>query len=270
MIQLLNSAFFALLPLSLMLAAGAPLQGQQSVEISGLYQGENLLVVNETNPDGVGFCCYEVRVNGQLTADEVNSHAFEIDLRRQGMVLGKGLSVRLMHRPGCAPRVLNPEVVKPSPGFELLDFEVSSTGDVMWTSSEERGRMPFVLQQFKWDKWVDVVRVDGRGGPGERQYSAVMVPIPGENILRLTHLAPDGTLQVKGEARFSAEVPSVEFNYIQKQQKIEFSKRTQFEIVDAFGTVVLRGNGEQAVLRYLARGEYFVNFGARSETFKKR
>lgn len=130
--------------------------------------------------------------------------------------------------------------------------------------------MPFVLQQFKWGKWVDVVRVDGRGGPGERQYSAVMVPIPGENILRLTHLAPDGTLQVKGEARFSAEVPSVEFNYIQKQQKIEFSKRTQFEIVDAFGTVVLRGNGEQAVLRYLARGEYFVNFGARSETFKKR
>lgn len=244
--------------------------GQQSVELSGLYQGENLLVVNETNPDGVGFCCYEVRVNGQLTADEVNSHAFEIDLRSQGIVLGKGLSVRLMHRPGCAPRILNPEVVKPSPGFELIDFKVSSTGDVVWTSSEERGRMPYVLQQFKWGKWVDVVRVDGRGGPGERHYSARIDPIFGENLLRLTHLAPDGSLEVKGEARFSAEVPQVDFEYNHKKQKIEFSRPTQFEVVDAFGTVVLRGNGRQGVLRYLARGEYFVNFGARSETFKKR
>jgi len=195
--------------------------GQQSVELSGLYQGENLLVVNETNPDGVGFCCYEVRVNGQLTADEVNSHAFEVDLRSQGIVLGKGLSVRLMHRPGCAPRILNPEVVKPSPGFELIDFKVSSTGDVVWTSSEERGRMPYVLQQFKWGKWVDVVRVDGRGGPGERYYSAHIDPIFGENLLRLTHLAPDGSLEVKGEARFSAEVPQVDFEYNHKKQKIE-------------------------------------------------
>ena len=47
--------------------------------------------VNETNPDGVGFCCYEVRVNGQLTADEVNSHAFEVDLRSQGIVFGQRL-----------------------------------------------------------------------------------------------------------------------------------------------------------------------------------
>jgi len=256
--------------LALVLMAWFPLQGQQAVELSGLYQGENLLVVNETNPDGVGFCCYEVRVNGQLTADEVNSHAFEVDLRSQGIVLGKGLSVRLIHRAGCAPRILNPEVVKPSPGFELVNFEASSTGNVMWTSSEERGRMPFVLQQLKWGKWVDVVRVDGLGGPGERQYETKIDPVLGENILRLTHLSPDGTLEVKGEARFSAEVPSVDFSYNAKKQKITFSRKTQFEIVDAFGTVVLRGDGQQAILRYLARGEYFVNFGARSETFKKR
>ena len=244
--------------------------GQQSVELSGLYQGENLLVVNETNPDGVGFCCYEVRVNGQLTADEVNSHAFEIDLRSQGIVLGKGLSVRLMHRPGCAPRILNPEVVKPSPGFELIDFKVSSTGDVVWTSSEERGRMPYVLQQFKWGKWVDVVRVDGRGGPGERHYSAHIDPIFGENLLRLTHLAPDGTLEVKGEARFQGDVPEVAMEYEQKSQVLKFSRSTQYELVNEFGTVVLRGVGSEATLRYLSRGEYFVNFGARTSSLKKR
>lgn len=246
------------------------LRAQQAVELSGSYQGENLLVVNETNPDGVGFCCYEVRVNGRLTADQVNSHAFEIDLRGQGMALGNGVAVRLMHRPGCAPRVLNPEVIAPSPGFELVDFKVVSTGEVAWTSADERGRMPYVLQQFKWGKWVDVLRVDGQGGEGERHYQARIQPIRGENLLRLTHLAPDGALAIKGEASFYAEVPRVEFEYDTKSAVMRFSEPTQFEIVDQYGTVVLSGHGDNAVLRYLARGEYFANFGARSETFKKR
>ena len=73
-----------------MALSATPARAQQAIDVAGLYQGENLLVVNETNPDGVGFCCYEVRVNGLVTADQVNSHAFEIDLRSHGIALGKG------------------------------------------------------------------------------------------------------------------------------------------------------------------------------------
>jgi len=258
-----SAAFLLWLPVSGAVA-------QKAVEVGGLYQGENLLVVNETNPDGVGFCCYEVRVNGQVTADQVNSHAFEIDLRSHGVALGKGVAIRLMHRPGCVPRILNPEVIAPSPGFELVEFRAIADGEVVWVTSEERGRMPFVLQQLKWGKWVDVVRVDGLGGPGERHYHARFKPIRGENILRLTHLAADGALEVKGEARFSSGSPELTFDYDHRSQQIAFSEETQYEVVDAFGTVVLQGHGRDVILRYLARGEYFVNYGARSETFKKR
>ena len=98
-------------------------QAQQTLELGGLYQGENLLVVNDPSADGVGFCCYEVRVNGMLTSDAVNSHAFEVDLGALGLTLGKGLSVRLKHRSGCVPRVLNPEVIQPIPGFQLVSFD---------------------------------------------------------------------------------------------------------------------------------------------------
>ena len=147
----------------------------------GLYQGENLLVVNETNPDGVGFV---ERGAGQWPRDRRPGqlHAFEIDLRSHGIALGKGVAVRLLHRPGCAPRILNPEVIAPSPGFELISFDADDSGEVKWVTSEERGRMPFVLQQLKWDKWVDVVRIDGLGGPGQRHYQTVIQPIRGENI----------------------------------------------------------------------------------------
>ena len=246
------------------------MSGQQSIELGGLYQGENLLVVNEPSADGVGFCCYEVRVNGLITADEVNSHAFEVDLSSLGLPLGKGVSIRLKHRSGCAPRILNPEVVLPSPGFQLVDFKAAPSGEVTWTTIDEHGRMPFVLQQFKWGKWVDVVRLDGRGGPEEQIYTALVQPIRGENLLRLTHLAPDGTLEVKGEARFQGDVPEVTMEYDVKAQVLTFSRSTQYELVDAFGTVVLSGVGREATLRYLARGEYFANFGAGTEILKKR
>ncbi len=243
---------------------------QQTLELGGLYQGENLLVVNDPSADGVGFCCYEVRVNGLLTADAVNSHAFEVDLGALGLTLGKGLSVRLKHRSGCVPRVLNPEVIQPIPGFQLVSFEASPSGEVSWVTADEHGRMPFVLQQFKWGKWVDVVRLDGRGGPQEQTYSTVIQPTQGENLLRLTHLAPDGTLEVKGEARFDGDVPEVTMSYSARSQVVTFSKSTQYELVDEFGTVVLRGVGTQATLRYLSRGDYYVNFGAGTEVLKKR
>lgn len=227
-------------------------------------------MVNETNPDGVGFCCFEVRVNGQETTDQVNSHVFEIDLRSQGISLGKGVAIRLLHRPGCIPRILNPEVITPSPGFERVEFVANPNGEVSWVTSEERGRMPFVLQQFKWGKWVDGVRIDGLGGPEKRHYYVQFKPVRGENILRLTHLAADGALEVKGEARFTSNATAVRFDYDHKTQTIAFSEEIQYEVVNAFGTVVLQGHGTDVILSYLARGEYIVNCGARSETFKKR
>jgi len=254
----------------LVLFSCAAAWSQQSIELGGLYQGENLLVVNEPTADGVGFCCYEVRVNGMLTSDAVNSHAFEVDLSALGIPLGKGVAVRLKHRSGCAPRILNPEAIQPAAGFQLLAFDAAPSGEVSWTTAGERGRMPFVLQQYKWDKWVDVVRLDGRGGDRNQTYYTSIQPIRGENVLRLTHLAPDGTLAVEGEARFNGDVPEVEMDFDAKAQVVRFSRSTQYELVDTFGTVVLRGVGSEASVRYLARGEYFVNYGAGTEVLKKR
>lgn len=244
--------------------------GQQSIELAGLYQGENLLVVNEPTADGVGFCCYEVRVNGMLTSDAVNSHAFEVDLAALGIPLGKGVAVRLKHRSGCAPRVLNAEAIQPAAGFQLVSFEAVPSGEVVWTTAGEKGRMPFVLQQYKWGKWVDVVRMDGRGGDREQTYVTSVQPVRGENVLRLTHLAPDGTLAVEGEVRFTGDVPEVGMDYDAKTQVVRFSRSTQYELVDTYGTVVMRGVGSEASVRYLARGEYFVNYGAGTEVLKKR
>ena len=91
----------------------------------------------------------------------------------------------------------------------------------------------------------DVVRVDGLGGPGERYYNARFKPVRGENILRLTHLAADGALEVKGEARFTSDA-AIRFDYDPRTERMAFSEETQYEVVNAFGTVVLQGHGRRS------------------------
>jgi len=39
--------------------------------VEGKYQQKNLYIQNGFSSNGVGFCAYEVKVNGQVTTDEV-------------------------------------------------------------------------------------------------------------------------------------------------------------------------------------------------------
>ncbi|HLG01961.1 MAG TPA: hypothetical protein VI731_00100, partial [Bacteroidia bacterium] len=86
-----------------MSASSAPLV------VIGKYQNKNIYVQNSFNQNGVGFCAYEVFVNGSRTTDEVNSSAFEIDLRPFNLSIGDNVEIWIFHKDGCEPRVLNPE-----------------------------------------------------------------------------------------------------------------------------------------------------------------
>ena len=58
------------------------------IVLEGHYQGKNLYVQNPFAGSGVGFCTFEVTINGEVTTDEVNSSAFEIDFANFQMKVG--------------------------------------------------------------------------------------------------------------------------------------------------------------------------------------
>ena len=73
-----NMKQLQLLLLSLfMLTAGFSNAGM--IVLEGKYMGKNIFVKNPFGGAGVGFCVFEVTVNGNLSPDEVNQSAFEID-----------------------------------------------------------------------------------------------------------------------------------------------------------------------------------------------
>jgi hypothetical protein len=80
-------------------------------DLKGHYKGKNLFIENPYGPGNVGFCVIEVKVNGRITTDEINSSAFEIDFAALGLKEGDAVEVELVHKKGCEPIVKNPEVL---------------------------------------------------------------------------------------------------------------------------------------------------------------
>lgn len=59
-----------------------------TIVIEGKYQNRNLDVKNSYAENGVGFCTYEVTINGKISTDEINSSAFEIDFSAFNILSG--------------------------------------------------------------------------------------------------------------------------------------------------------------------------------------
>ncbi len=81
---------------------------QNEMVVEGTYQGENLYVQNPFSSSGVGFCVIEVMINDQLSIDEINSSAFEIDFTSYELSSGQDATVNITYKDGCTPRCLNP------------------------------------------------------------------------------------------------------------------------------------------------------------------
>jgi hypothetical protein len=261
-------AFQALMAL-VAVAATSALRAQQ-MEVSGIYQGEDLYVVNEVGDQGVGFCCYEVRVNGVLTTDETNSHAFEIDLDALDLEIGRSVIVQLSHRQGCRPRILNIESVRPLAGFDLRSITVDNPGELAWKVASEQGALPYAVQQYKWGRWVEVDRVMGKGSDALQAYTSQVRHVPGLNRYRVVQTDLDGGRVKSRETSFIREAEAITFAYDKKSQELRFSELTHFEVIDAYGTTVVRGENNNIDLRLVPKGTYFLNYGAQSAEFKKR
>ncbi|MBK7819168.1 MAG: hypothetical protein IPJ60_17755 [Sphingobacteriaceae bacterium] len=131
--------------------------------IEGKYQNKNLFVQNYFGNSGVGFCAQEIKVNGKITTDETNSSAFEIDLSALQLKFGEQVTVEISHKEGCLPKVLNADDLLPKPTFDVLVMNISETGLLKWTTKNESGALPYIIETFKWNKWIPVGEVGGAG-----------------------------------------------------------------------------------------------------------
>lgn len=240
------------------------------IVLKGVYQGKNIYVMNPFASSGVGFCVFEVTVNGQLTTDEINSSAFEVDLTVFQFSKGDKLIIIIKHKDGCLPKVINPEVLKPQSTYTAAGMKIDKEGVLTWTTTGESGSLPFVVEQFRWNKWVKVGSVEGKGSANTNTYSMTVYPHSGNNRFRIKQVDYTRKPRYSKEIRYRSMLPPVTFEPAKPSTEIVFSRETMYEIYDYYGNLVEKGNAARVDISKLAKGDYFLNYGTKTETFKKK
>ncbi|MCW5899850.1 MAG: hypothetical protein KIT10_11335 [Flavobacteriales bacterium] len=243
-----------------------------TIVIEGNYQGRNIFIQNPFSEAGVGFCVFEVTVNDQIATDEINSSAFEIDMNNFGLKMGDPVVVKIRHKDGCTPVVLNPEVLRPRSTFDIVKQSISSDGVYSWTATNETGELPYIVEQKRWNKWVKAGEVIGKGRPGEHTYTFQVTPHSGENIFRVKQVDLTRRARISESVTYTdPSVATVTWGPQKPKEEIVFSGNTMFEIYDEYGNIVKRGTATRVEVASLKRGTYYLNYDNKTgETFIKR
>lgn len=236
--------------------------------IEGQYQNKNIYVSNSVSSNGIGFCAYEVRVNGEITTDQVSSSAFEIDLSQLKLNQGENVAIQIYHKDGCMPKVLNANVLKPMPTFETQSIVLDETGSLKWVTTNESGVLNFDVEQYKWNKWVKVGEVQGVGTASENKYEFKVTLVSGENKVRVVQKGNLGKVQKSDVAEVNSTVTKPEFKLDKKKKQISFTASTGYEVYDVYGQIRKKGFGETIDISNLAKGEYYISYDNTTETIK--
>ena len=243
--------------------------------LEGNYQGKNVYVQNPNAARGVGFCVSEILVNGNITTDELNQNAFEIDLKAQKLTIGQKLEIKIKYKEDCKPKILNPEVLKPKSTFEIVSIKIEKDGLLKWSSKLESGKLSFAIEQFRWNKWVKVGEVEGDGVPSVNNYSFKVTPHSGKNQIRVRQTDYTGQPRLSKPVDFISDVSNIVFSPIKASKTITFSfsdkpVETMYEIYDQYGNIVKRGFGSTVDVSTLLKGGYFLNYDNKMSEFIKK
>jgi hypothetical protein len=229
------------------------------LRLEGIYKGDDVYVKNPFGPMGVGFCSYEVRVNGELSSDEVNSTAFAIDLAQFGLKIGADVIIEVYFKNQCRPQFINPEAIEPLPTFVIETSSLAPSGRLIWTSRQENGKLSFRVEQKKWNKWVKVGEIPGKGSPGPNTYQFQANLHSGVNTFRLVQRGGNITKRSE-EISCTSDAAKVQLLFTKVYDKIEFSSETDYELFNSYGEIVAKGNASFVDVRDFKRGIYYLNY----------
>ncbi len=267
-----------LLSLVLMFLTG--FSENQEMVLEGTYQGENLYVQNPFASSGVGFCVTNVMINGQQSIDEINSSAFEIDFSSYQLTKGASVKIKIEYKDDCTPRVLNPDVLKPSSTFIISSMTVTPEGLFSFSTTNESGQLPFVIEQKRWNKWIKLATVNGKGNSGKNDYSIKLNPHSGRNVFRIKQIDYTRKPRISAEKKLIRssvkEVFVANENLLKIKDDVKFKDEsgseasTLYEVYNEAGALVRKGFGTKVNVSDLAKDrKYFIMYDNKMAQIKK-
>jgi hypothetical protein len=240
----------------------------QEVSVEGTYNGKNLFI---SNPGvGNGFCVTEVWVNGKKTRDELNSNSFEIDFPQMGIEIGSNIYIRIFHRNGCQPIVVNPDVIHEKFDFSFNNLKVNRKGFLVWDIKGNCGEGIFTIEQFRWKKWVKAGEIKSKDTTGFNSYALEINPNTGQNSFRIKFKDEKSKETTSKEIKYTQPGKEIMIVTEKVKDRIAFTATTMYEIVDEAGNLITTGTEKYIDTSELPKGKYYINYDNKAEVFSKK
>ncbi len=270
-VKLYQSEWIKRLFVLTILFLGISFNSHANFSIEGHYQGKKLYIQSPANEDGFGFCINKVTLNGDVIPVDIYASAFQIDLSEYDIEIGQEVIIVFEHDEGCRPKLLNPEVLRPASTFVLQEITCTPEGVLTWSTTDESGKLNYLIEQYKWNKWVVIGEVSGTGLPELSNYTFNILPHSGENTIRVSQIDNTSKKRVSQSVTFVSKVSGEpKLNVIKDSKVIEFlvdgkSAKTKYEIFDAYGNIVKKGFNSSVSYANLQPGVYHINYDNKND-----
>ena len=236
--------------------------------LKGVYYGLNLYVNNPSVDKG--FCVTKVLVNGIQTNDEIQSNAFEIDFSLLELKNGDPVTVKIIHKDNCTPAVINPKVLEISEAVSMVYAKVDRTGKLIWGMTGEMPDDVFIIEQFRWNKWINIAEVSTADSIKKNAYAFDIVPHSGINQYRILRTDINDNPVYSKIIKYTSRTPELTLESARVSDKLVFSAESQYEIFDMKGNFLSEGFGKEVDVSELEKGKYWVNFDNKSLNFTRK
>ena len=154
---------------------------------------------------------------------------------------------------------------------QITEIKADSDGRIEWAAIGETSKSPYIIEQFRWNKWIKIGEVDAAATHGKNSYSFGAIPHNGENLCRVK---PLNNSDYSKEVKWISKASKIKFSLDQKTKTIQFSDETGpietlYEIIDASGTLVKKGWGQNVSYENLPKGTYVLNYDNVTGEFKR-
>lgn len=154
--------------------------------------------------------------------------------------------------------------------FEVSSMRISKDGMISWTAVNEHGSLPYYVEQYIYNKWVPVAKVDGIGSPVPNSYSVPVVLNSGENIFRVRQKGYDKISRFSNSISYYSKKKEVTYKVINHNQAISFSGDTYFVIYNPYGLIVKQGYGTSVDISGYSNGYYCLVYDNKLGGFEKK
>lgn len=238
-----------------------------------LYKGVNyqreLHFVSPVVP-GRGFSIQNVFVNGEATFDELQTNTVTVHLERTPAKLRDSVFIMVLYVKGYKPYLINPENLLPPNDFEFSYVRVRDN-KIMWRTRGALGYKPFRIEEYRWERWIEVGQVYVFDSLKWGSYEFELKPHYGKNQYRVIKVNGQGETVISKDRSFrsySLQKPEILDDKV--EDVLVFSVVTMYEIYDRDWKLLKKGRDRYVNVSDLPKGKYNINYGNTSGTFKKR